>query len=172
MTALIAFIISWSGYTGDAVNLYRDGAYLTTVAAYQHVDSTITTGHRYFYYLTCVNDYGEESGPSGVVSGLYLDMADSGDVLSDTTLYWYQDTRHALKLLLPSPASMWTVEWRSMDPDTVTVRCVYDFTWDGYVNLSDMSVLGQGYGTVYDLSDFSAFVSMYGREARKEWRAE
>lgn len=168
--ALIAFVISWTGYSGEAVNVYRDGHYQDTVTGYEYVDSTISIGTRHFWYLKSVtSDFNYEpiSASSDTVSGLLLDMADSGDVLSDTTLWADVAHQHALKLLLPTPASMWTVEWNEAAPDTVLVRCVYDFTQDGVINLSDMSILATGYGAEYDLSDFSAFVSVYGRESER-----
>lgn len=177
IAALIAFVISWgcNDFCGEAVNVYRDGSYLTTVPieAYQHVDSTISIGTRHHYYLRSVTSdpaYEPISVPSDTVSALLLDMAEAGDVLSDTALWWDEAGHHMLQLLLPTPASMWTVDWNRAAPDTVLIRCIYDFTGDGIINLSDMSRLAQGYGAEYDLSDFSAFVSMYGRESEKEWR--
>ena len=158
------------------------GAESDTVLATDVMDST-AQGRIYFVYGPCATDSIRYSFtvrtyiPSNPVG---QQVSEARDTLSGLLLNWSMgvevtmlklrgDSIDVLAVYLPyGPWNLW---WQSIRPDTVEAWFEYDFVMDGYINLSDFSYFGSGYGSIYDLSDFSVFCAMYRKQALLRYEA-
>ena len=75
-------------------------------------------------------------------------------------------------LYVKLPYAPWNVQWLQIRPDSVTALCEYDLIRNGWIDLSDLSRFGEGYGTLYDFHDFTMFGGVYRRRAWFEYGGE
>lgn len=148
----------------DSFRIWRNGKHIASVADSTWGDTDPLAVRRY-YYLTALAQGYRESDPSNVVSGLYIDWSDGAEVVM-VKIKEYDG--HCIKVVLPW--GPWSLDWVTMEPDSVVAWSDWDFNRDARCDLSDLSYFGQGYGSIWDLSDFASFGGLYNKPARLEWR--
>ena len=167
------FIIDyWTDYDAES----------DTVLATDVMDST-AQGRIYFEYGPVATDSIRYSFtvrtyiPSNPVG---QQVSEARDTLSGLLLNWSMGAEVTLMkmrgdsvdvLAVYLPYGPWNLQWFTIRPDTVEAWFEYDFVMDGHIDISDFSYFGQGYGSIYDLSDLSIFGAMYEKQALLRYEA-